>query len=146
MKPPNRRFTDYSLAAFRFSIGGHALMAWYNSTKDYQSMLGRATREFNGLGFIVLLMAFFGACIVVDVLINDVMPAKYRWPKALKHRHLLLSILGICYVAQPFVGAMSNKYYPLTEYCIWNALIIYLASFLDAKKRSRELEWALHHK
>lgn len=138
----NRRLTDHAPALLRFYIGGNAVIAWYNAIGDSRSLLGESASRIDGGTAILWVMALLGLCIMADVAINDIMSAKYKWKHALKQRHILLSSLFFCYIAHPFISSMSNRAYPLTLYCIWHASIIVLATFIDAKKRQRELECA----
>jgi len=139
----NRRLSDHALSLLRFYIGGNAIVAWYNAVNDSRSLIAQTTNNSDATVFIWL-MPVFGLCVVIDVLINDVMPKRFTWQRALSHRHLLLIGLGVCYFAQPFVSSMLHNESPLRLYYAWNTSIICLASFLDAKKRSREAQCGIY--
>jgi hypothetical protein len=138
----NRRLSDYALTLLRMYMGGNAVVTWHNAISEPQSLIALSTRTSDGL-MLVWLLGIVGALMAIDVIINDVMPKRYIWSKALKNRHFLFSALAFCYVSQLFVGVMAHQGVALLIYYIWNASIIMVASFLDAKKRSRDAGCAM---
>ena len=133
----NRRLSDYALSVLRLYMGGNAVVTWHNAVSEPQSLIAITTQGTDARA-LVWLLGLVGAMMVIDVIINDVMPKRFTWSRALKNRHYLFSALAFCYVSQLFVGVMSHQGVALLIYYIWNASVIIVASFLDAKKRSRD--------
>lgn len=138
----NRRLSDHALVLLRVYIGGNAVVTWYNAVSDPRSLVARLATNGDGMP-LVWFLGFCGILVVLDAIINDLLPKKYTWNKAVKNRHLFFGGLACCYVGQLFVGVMSHQVMALLVYYVWNASIIMLASFLDAKKRSRDAECAM---
>lgn len=138
----NRRLSDYALTLLRMYMGGNAVVTWHNAVTEPHSLIAQATKTNDGL-MLVWLLGIVGTVMAIDVIINDVMPNRYIWLRVLKNRHYLFSSLAFCYVAQLFVGVMAHQGAALLIYYVWNASIIMVASFLDAKKRSRDAGCAM---
>lgn len=138
----NRRLSDYALTLLRLYMGGNAVVTWYNAMSEPQSLIAMTTRTPDGK-MLLWLLGIVGAMMAIDVIINDVLPSRFVWSRALKNRHYLFSALAFCYVSQLFVGAMSHQGLALLIYYVWNASIVMVASFLDAKKRSRDAGCAM---
>lgn len=138
----NRRLSDYALTLLRMYMAGNAVVTWYNAISEPSSLIARTTATPDGK-MLVWLLGIVGALMAIDVIINDVMPRRFIWNRALKNRHFLFSALAFCYVAQLFVGVMAHQGVALLIYYIWNASVIMVASFLDAKKRSRDAGCAM---
>lgn len=132
----NRRLSDRALALLRFFMGGNAVIAWHNAISDPGSRMYKVALDADGAA-LVWLMAGFGLIVCLDVLINDILPDRFHWRPALKNRHFVLCALAFCYVAQLYVGVMGRQVVSLLIYYLWNAGMIMLATFLDAKLRSR---------
>lgn len=131
------------------TLGGNALVSWYNAMNDPNSSLWRIGRSEYG-GTLLWFMGFFGAVIVLDVLLNDWTPSKFklgvfdfniRWRRSFEHRHWLFVGLAICYAGQPYVAAVDGKGVSLELYFYWYTFTNLAVAFLDAAKRSRSRGW-----
>lgn len=138
----NRRLSDYALTVLRIYMGGNAIVAWHTAISEPKSLIAEATRTPDSL-VLIWLLGIVGVLFAVDVIINDIMPKRFVWKRALKYRHFLFSALAYCYVAQLFVGVMAHQGLALLISFVWNASIIMIAAFLDAKKRSRDAGCAM---
>lgn len=144
-----RRLHDHFPALCRLTLGGNALVSWYNSMVDPASQLFWIGKTHDG-GILLWLMGLFGATIVIDVIINDwtpeylrLGPARIRlaWRRAFQFRHFLFVGLSFCYAAQPFVAERSGNGVSLLMYFYWYALCNLAVAFLDANQRSRSVGW-----
>lgn len=132
-----RRISDRALPLLRLYMGGNAIVAWHNATTNPSALLYRVAFGSSDGQTLVWFMGFFGLALIADLFINDILPEKYHWKGALKYRHFLLLALAFCYIAQLFVGSMGGQVLHLLIYNLWNAGMIMMAAFLDAKSRSR---------
>ena len=124
-------------------------MSWYNAMNDPNSSLWRIGRQEYG-GTLLWFMGFFGAVIVLDVLMNDWSPERIKvgykslrikWRKAFEHRHWLFVGLAVCYAAQPYVAEVSGNGASLQLYFYWYTFTNIAVAFLDAAQRSRSRGW-----
>lgn len=138
----NRRLSDYALTVLRMYMGGNAVVAWYSAMSEPSSMIAKTTRTFDGT-LLIWVLGIVGAAMVIDVIINDIMPRKYQWKKALKYRHYLFAALAASYVAQLFAADMASHSSGLGVSWAWHAGMTMIASFVDAKKRSRDAGCAM---
>lgn len=138
----DRRLSDKGLTLLRVYIGGNALISWYIAISDPLSIVGLNAILSEGMP-LVWFQATMGLCILMDTIINDFLPVKYKWEKALKYRHILFSALAFSFVGQLFSAAMAHQSAANIIYYVFNASIIMLASIQDAKKRSRDAECAM---
>lgn len=138
----NRRMPDQSLTALRVYLAGTALFNWFNAISEPSSLVARTSNTVNGHVLIWLLGAVGGA-MLLDVIINDVMPKKYQWSKALKYRHFLFAALAASYISQLFVSDMESRSNALVSTWLFHAGMTMYASFADAKKRSRDAGCAM---
>lgn len=143
------RLNDHTPAAFRMTLGGNAVVSWYNAMSDPMSALFRIGRQEYG-ATLLWFMGFFGAMIVLDVLMNDWSPKRFnlgkrafviQWKKAFLYRHWLFVGLAVCYLGQPYVAEMSGNRVSLVPYFYWIALTNIAMAFLDAAERSRSRGW-----
>lgn len=95
-------------------------------------------------------MGFFGAVIILDVLLNDWSPDRFklgpfdfkiRWKRSFEHRHWLFVGLAICYAGQPYVAAVGGSGVSLALYFYWYTFTNIAVAFLDAAQRSRSRGW-----
>ncbi len=84
-----------------------------------------------------LLLGILGAIGVVDVLINDVFPERFKWKVIKKHRHFVLIALAFCYVASLYVSIFNIRSAALSLFYGWNALSLLSLAFVDAFQRNR---------
>jgi hypothetical protein len=138
----NRRLSDYALTLLRIYMGGNAIVSWHTAMSEPRSLIAESTKTPDSQ-VLIWLLGVVGVLFVIDVIINDIMPKRFIWKRALKHRHFLFSALAYCYVAQLFVGVMAHQGVALLISFVWNASIIMVAAFLDAKKRSRDAGCAM---
>jgi hypothetical protein len=124
-------------SVFRFYIGGNAIVSWYVAITDPRALmhLVAATPEGAVLIWAVMLI---GAWALVDALINDVLPCRYRWPLALAQRHFILAGMAFCYMAQLYVAFYTSRPASLLVYYTWNAVAIMFVAFLDATQRAKD--------
>jgi hypothetical protein len=143
------RLYDHYPALFRLTLGGNAVVSWYNAMNDPKSSLWTIGRHEYG-GTLLWLMGFFGAVIVLDVLANDWTPdrlkigskeLRLRWQRMFAHRHWLFVGLATCYSGQPYVAEMGGYGVSLVPYFYWYAFTNLAVAYLDANKRSRSQGW-----
>lgn len=144
-----QRLHDHFPALCRLYAGGDAVVSWYNSVADPRSHLFEVAHTDDG-ATLLWIMAIAGVAIVLDVLINDWTPDSIRighkrfhlaWKSAFKRRHLLFVILAFCYAAQPYVAAKAGHGVSLLVFFYWNTFQNLAIAILDAKQRSRSLQW-----
>lgn len=138
----NRRLSDYALTVLRMYMGGNAVVTWYNAITEPTSLVARTSNTFDGQ-LLIWILGIIGASMVIDVIINDVMPQKFQWKKALKYRHFLFAALAASYISQLFVSDMASHGNALRVSWVWHAGMTMIASFVDAKKRSRDAGCAM---
>lgn len=144
-----QRLHDHFPALCRLYAGGDAIVSWYNSVRDPHSHLFRIAKTQDG-SILLWVMAFVGAIIVLDVLINDWTPNVIRigklsfnftWKRAFLNRHLLFVALSFCYAAQPYVAEMGGYGVSLLIFFYWNSLQNIVIAFFDARQRARSIGW-----
>lgn len=138
----NRRLSDYALTVLRMYMGGNAVVAWHSAMSEPSSLIARTANTFDGT-LLIWVLGIVGAAMVIDVIINDMMPSKFQWKKALKYRHYLFAALAASYVAQLFAADMASHSNGLSVTWAWHAGMTMIASFVDAKKRSRDAGCAM---
>jgi len=138
----NRRLSDYALTVLRMYMGGNAVLSWYNAMNEPSSMIARTSNTFDGT-LLIWALGAVGAAMVIDVIINDLMPQSFKWGRALKYRHYLFAALAASYVAQLFAADMASHSNGLGITWAWHAGMTMIASFVDAKKRSRDAGCAM---
>lgn len=143
------RLYDHYPSMFRMTLGGNALVSWYNAMNDPNSSLWVIGRNEYG-GTLLWFMGFFGAVIVLDVILNDWTPRRFefswfstriRWQRAFEHRHWLFVGLAVCYAGQPYVAEIGGYGVSLTLYFYWYTFTNIAVAFLDAAQRSRSQGW-----
>jgi hypothetical protein len=139
----NRRLPDRDPVILRAYIGVNSVVAWYNATIGAGSVLGETARRIDGGTAFVWAMGLMGLCVVLDAVINDVMPERFKWLLALRKRHFFLFALGACHMALPFMSSSTSSTYPLVYYCLSQVFFIGLASMSDAKRRQRDFGCAI---
>lgn len=141
----NRRLSDRALPLLRLYMGGNAVVAWHSAVTNPGALLYRVASGSPDALNLVWLLGVVGFLVLADLVINDVLPERFRWHQALRHRHFFLIALSFCYVAQLFVGSMGGKVLHLLIYNVWNASVIMFAAFLDAKYRSRNPQCVIRY-
>lgn len=121
----------------RAYMGGNACIAWFNATNEPHSLISQAAAIPAGLMFIWLLMVA-GVALLVDVVINDILPERFHWRVAVRHRHLILSTMAFCYIAQLYVAFYSLRSTGLLIFCLWNAATLMFIAMVDAHQRSKD--------
>lgn len=144
-----RRLHDHFPAVCRLYAGGDAIVSWYNSVNDPHSHLFRIARTGDG-AFLLWLMAFVGALIIIDVIVNDWTPDRIcfknrcvnvSWKRVFRYRHFLFVALAFCYAAQPYVAEMGGYGVSLLIFFYWNSFQNIVIAFLDARQRLRSQGW-----
>lgn len=124
-------------SAIRAYMGGNAFIAWFNATNEPYSLMGQTATIPAGLMFLWLLM-ISGMALLVDVIINDILPERFHWRVAVHQRHLILSSMAFCYVAQLYVAFYSLRSTGLLIYYLWNAGTLMYIALVDAHQRSKD--------
>jgi hypothetical protein len=91
----------------------------------------------DGAALIWFLMVV-GIAVLLDALINDFLPERFRWRIAVRQRHFMLAAMAFCYVAQLYVAYYNFRSTGLLLYYLWNASTIMLIAFIDAHQRSKD--------
>lgn len=136
MKTANQG-ADLAGSIFRLYMGGLAIVCWYIATTEPLSMISLAASN-NAGTILIWLMLLIGVALIVDVVVNDLLPTNFRWRLAVRHRHMLLSALAFCYVAQLYVAFSSVCSTGLLLYYLLNAGTIMFIAFVDAHQRSKD--------
>lgn len=145
-----QRLNDYFPSLCRLYVGGDALLAWYNSVNEPGSRLFRLAGLNSDSAVLLWIMGFAGLAVIADVVVNDWTPDFIRighrkfhlaWQKAFVYRHLLFVTIAFCYAAQPFIAEMTGYGLSLVLFFYWNCFQNLAVGFLDAKLRSRSLQW-----
>jgi hypothetical protein len=124
-------------SVFRIYMGGNAIVTWFIAMTDPRSLMHSVASTGEGAALVWLLM-LVGVAAVLDALINDLLPERFRWRVALRQRHFILAAMAFCYVAQLYVAFFNFRSTGLLLYYLWNASMIMLAAFLDAHQRSKD--------
>lgn len=124
-------------SVFRMYMGGNAIVTWFIAMTDPRSLMHSVAATAEGAALIWLLM-MVGAAAILDAVINDLLPQRFRWRVALRQRHFILAAMAFCYVAQLYVAFFNLRSTGLLLYYLWNAGMIMLAAFLDAHQRSKD--------
>jgi hypothetical protein len=122
---------------FRIYMGGNAIVTWFIAMTDSRSLMHSMASTGEGSALIWMLM-MVGVAAVLDAVINDLLPERFRWRVALRQRHFILAAMAFCYVAQLYVAFFNLRSTGLLLYYLWNAGMIMLATFLDAHQRSKD--------
>lgn len=77
-----------------------------------------------------------------DVLINDVLPARFHWRTVERNRHYVLAAMAFCYMAQLFVAFSAVRESGLFYYYLLNAFALMAVATVDATQRSRCEKWS----
>lgn len=133
------RIFAHAGSAFRFYVGGNAIVSWYVAMTDPRALLHlvAATPEGSALVWSVMLI---GAWALVDALINDVLPSRFSWPLAQRQRHFILAGMAFCYMAQLYIAFYTSRPAALLLYYTWNAGAIMVVAFVDATQRAKDQE------
>jgi hypothetical protein len=135
-----RRASDRDIPVARLIISGGAILSAYNTLSDPRTLISQMTMYSDGRVF-VFLLGLLGIMAFADVVLNGLFGAKSLWPQIVKRRHVLLSALAICYVAQPYIAAMELRTSGLYTYYFGHAFMTMLVAYHDADKRSRDGAW-----
>lgn len=123
--------------AFRTYMGGVAVLDWFLSTTEPQSILHQISETTDGR-IVLALLALLGISAMVDAILNDFLPHKYCWRAGLKHRHFVLTGMAFCNIAQIYVAFYHVRATGFLLYCMWNALTLVCVAFVDAAQRSKD--------
>lgn len=143
------RLNDRYPSVIRAIMGGNAFFSWYNSMTEPGSALAAIARHEYG-STLIWFIGLFGAVILLDVILNDWTPEKFRfgslnfrihWQKAFKQRHWLFVGCAVCYAAQPFVAQKGGYVVSLVGYFNWVAVTYIAVAYMDAADRSRSVGW-----
>ena len=124
-------------SVFRFYVGGNAIVSWYVAMTDPRALMHLVASTVNG-AVLVWAVMLIGAWALVDAIINDVLPCRYRWPLALRQRHFILASMSFCYIAQLYIAVYTSRPASLLVYYTWNAAAIMVVAFIDATQRSKD--------
>lgn len=69
---------------------------------------------------VAVLMVVVAIMLLVDLVVNDLLSARFAWRWSVQKRHRLYAIVSFCYLVPPFVlaPALGNA---------WNAYLFYIA-------------------
>jgi len=128
---------DRAGSIFRVYMGGHALVSGYMALYESRSLMYLVATTVEGAVWI-LLLSMVGAAMLIDAIINDFMPGRFRWLVALRQRHFLLAALALCYLAQLYVAFIYLRSPGLLIHYLWNVFAIMGVAFFDAHQRSKD--------
>lgn len=124
-------------APFRIYVGGLAIIALYMSIEVPDSLSYSVAATSDG-ATLIWAQAALGGCAILDALINDLLPAQWRWRLALDQRHYIMVGMAFCFLAQIFSAVLLDRLTGLEPYYAWNALMIMIAAFPDAHQRLKD--------
>lgn len=124
-------------AIFRISMGGSAILNWYNSLFENRSMMYQAGL-YPDRAELITLMMLLGVVMILEVCINDFLPRRLQWEWLLKQRHLLLLAMAFCAMAQLYIAYTENHPVGLALYYTWNAGSLIAYAFADSIQRSKD--------
>lgn len=87
-----------------------------------------ATNTMWGLGILALLGS-------IDLLVNDLMPAHYTIPRALRDRHLVSMAIALCFSVEMFTAVSYNFSKAILPFYAVYALMVPISAFTDVRKR-----------
>ncbi len=131
------RIFAHAGSAFRFYVGGNAIVSWYVATTDPRALMHLVAETPEG-SVLVWAVMLIGVWALVDALINDVLPPRFHWPIALRQRHFILAGMAFCYMAQLYVAYYTSRPVSLLLYYTWNAIAIMAVAFVDANQRAKD--------
>jgi len=136
----DRRQSACTGSAFRIYMGGNAIVTWYRSIADPESSLYDFAKTYNGAA-LIWIMGMIGVAALIDAIVNDFMPARFKWKGAVQQRHFIMAGMAFCYAAQLYIALQENRPAGLLIFYIWNASIIMYVTFIDARQRARDAQW-----
>lgn len=119
-------------------MGGAAIANWHMATYEPRSLMRLVSASAEG-AMLIWLLAIVGLAALLDAVINDFLPPRFRWRVALRQRHFILAAMAFCYVAQLYVAFiyMRSSAGLLLQY-LWNVAAIMAVAFFDAHQRSKD--------
>lgn len=135
----NRRtlYLQRSGSIFRIFMGGAAVVSWIIAMTDPNAVMYSVAATADGAAAIWALM-LLGGCLMVDAIVNDILPERWHWRVALRQRHYLLVGMAFCYLAQIYTAFELGRHISLAYDYTWRASMIMLAAFYDAHQRLKD--------
>ena len=118
-------------------MGGSAIITWYMAMFEPRSMARLVASTFEGALLFWMLLAI-GCAALLDALINDFLPERYRWQVAVRQRHFILAAMAFCYIAMLYVAFIYLRSSSLLIQFLWNVATIMAVAFFDAHQRSKD--------
>lgn len=129
----------FLLCVFRVYMSALSIATWVVAITDPASLFGRMAGIAGGQLLTWLALAL-GVAGLLDIAINDWMPARFSWRSAQRHRHFLLAAMAFCYVAQLFLASLTIAAPGLLLYYLFCALGLVFASYIDAYCRKKDAQ------
>lgn len=133
-----RRAAAHVGSAFRFYVGGNAVVSWYVAMTDPRALMHLVASTVDGAVLVWAVMPI-GVWALFDAIINDVLPERFHWRVALRQRHYILVALAFCYMAQLYIAFYTTRPASLLIYYTWNAAAIMFVAFIDAHQRAKDI-------
>lgn len=139
MKERREIYLKRSGSVFRIYIGGAAIVSWFIAMFDPTALMYSVAASADGAYAIWALM-LLGGCLLVDAILNDILPERWHWRVAMNQRHYLMVGMAGCYLAQIYTAIELGRHISLTYNYLWNAGMIMFAAFLDAHQRLKDAQ------
>ena len=97
-----------------------------------QSTIGNLLKDSQFIGWLMLGIATYG---VVEIFINDFLPDRYRWPFALRWRHIMLMLCCAFFLMLVFLVTQSTISWLVIPYFSIFAFFLAWNAFMDLWKR-----------
>ena len=117
--------------AFRLCL---VLLTWASALVGTvpQSTIGNLLKDSQFMGWLMLGVASVG---VVEIIINDFFPERYRWPFALRWRHMTLMLCAGFFLMLVFLITQSAISWLVIPYFLIFAFFIAWNAFMDVWRR-----------
>ena len=128
----------HSAVLYRLSMCSLAIVLWLITILEPRSILALYASTAPA-SFMLAATAVIGLIGVLDVLINDVLPDRFIWRLAERHRHFILVSLAFCYIAGMYISVAIVRSNALNLFFTWNAVSLLSLAFSDARHRHKDI-------
>jgi hypothetical protein len=136
-KDRRTKYIERAGSLLRVAMGGYSILTWFIAMTDPRAQMYWVATESDGAVALWMLM-ICGACVLIDAVVNDILPDRYHWRFALHLRHYSLWGMAAGFLAQVYNAYASNNNSGFTYIYLWNAGLILIAAFWDAKQRLKD--------
>jgi hypothetical protein len=113
-----------------------ALQTWFAGLYEPRSMHFLVTRDAGDFGYwVVGFMGTLGIALLLDTVVNDMLPKRLRLPYLLDNRPYVLMAMAILQAAELYVAAHIMGSWSLAFYCLTLSFFMTVTAFRDVQLR-----------